>query len=694
MRIQICGFYGFGNMGDEAILQSIMQDLRDHEYIISTSLPIHLFQGYKKIIDKELRLHEDLRTDFDAYILGGGELNWGYGWRQSLSIFANNVPCMNYGVAYNTRYYYSEKLHPLYHEFLRHFAAISVRDEHSLRLLETMGLKPVLTFDPAINLKTTAFECPENKIAVFPRYEDYPISNQPQIDWLVNELKDVAGDVVLVPCAPFNTEGLKVDLALCEEIHDRLKGSEILNISPFEPGKFKYFISKSRMVYSGGRYHPLVFAIAHDIPYKFAPTASSYPKIQQISEMYKMYGRDDLIRLANLNKLLMFAANRKPRGEVQKIMKLGTEKTRMKKISCIYATARPSDTMIGRKDECHIKLLLDSLAKQTMGPDEFEVMIADCYYDKRPEQDHITDNTYRGVKYPFTIYHWQVKSPWLKRGLWTYQATWNQGIMLADSELICTFGDCCEPIPEYLERMWNWYQKGYWAMGLVNYKINNKLFLKEDLKTMPSDFMKGTRELIKRNWDPHPAVRDSRWVFVDKSPDGIFIPIGFHSAQSFHGYASLPLEAMLKINGMDENLDGCRPLGDCDTGIRLMHAGYKDKVLLDEDLWLYENRHEDVPKSILTYDGPDIRSNLGLMMLNHELKRSRANSHILTDSEIEQIVKYSVDNDPWAKTYDQTQNPHFQWWRKHQPVFDIVELRKQVQEKLKEGIVEIPEYYD
>lgn len=39
MRICICDFYGFGNIGDEAILQSIMEQLGNHEYIISTSLP-------------------------------------------------------------------------------------------------------------------------------------------------------------------------------------------------------------------------------------------------------------------------------------------------------------------------------------------------------------------------------------------------------------------------------------------------------------------------------------------------------------------------------------------------------------------------------------------------------------------------------------------------------------------------------
>lgn len=340
--------------------------------------------------------------------------------------------------------------------------------------------------------------------------------------------------------------------------------------------------------------------------------------------------------------------------------------------------------MIGRKDECHIKLFLDSLAKQTMIPDE--VMIADSYYDKRPEQDHIKDNTYRGVKYPFTIYHWQVKSPWLKRGLWTYQASLNQGIMLSDAEMLCFFGDCCEPMPEYLERMWAWHMKGYFAMGLTVYKINNKLALKTNMD-------KGNFSIPPR-MDSDQIIRDCRWVFVESCQDGIYIPQGFHSAQSFHGYSSVPLETMLKINGFDENMDGTRALHDIDTGIRIMHAGYLEKIVLDKNIVIFENRHENVPKSLLFNEtGTAIRSNLGLMMLNHNEMRFRANSYVLTDSEIDWIVKYSIENESWARAHDQMQNTHFQWWLKHQPMFDISEVREQVHENLKKGIVEIPEYY-
>jgi len=263
--------------------------------------------------------------------------------------------------------------------------------------------------------------------------------------------------------------------------------------------------------------------------------------------------------------------------------------------------------------------------------------------------------------------------------------------MLADSELICTFGDCCEPIPEYLERMWVWYLKGYFAMGLVVYKKNNKLLLSGGMFKDTST-IKQAQELIGKDWDLQSVIRDSRWYYVDRhqSQNGVNIPKGFHSGQCFHGYASVSLEAILKINGFDENHDGDKCGGDLATGIQLVDAGYTGKVLLDKNIWIFENAHENVPKSILFCDGPAIRSNLGLLMLNHEKKRYISNSYILTDEEIDWIYNYSKKD--WGG-YDMRQNPHFQWWRKHQPIFDLAELRKQVQENLKKGIVEIPEYY-
>lgn len=283
-----------------------MEQLGDNEYIVSTSLPYHQMQEYSERMGLEVRSHEDHRTDIDLYILGGGELNWGYAWRQCLSMFASKVPCMNYAVGYNKLWYYSEHLHEVYRAFLNNFNIISVRDKESYNLIDGLGseLFPALTFDPTINLQETPFPCPENKILVFPRYEDVA-SNQPQFDWLIDTLRDVSDEVVLVPCAPYNVDGQHIDLQLCKYLSERLEGSEILNISPFCPRQVKYLVSKSKRVVSGGRYHPIVFAIAHDIPYCISTTSHSYPKLQSLVNMHDQFGKYGLKKLAEQNVELL-----------------------------------------------------------------------------------------------------------------------------------------------------------------------------------------------------------------------------------------------------------------------------------------------------------------------------------------------------------------------------------------------------
>lgn len=362
-----------------------------------------------------------------------------------------------------------------------------------------------------------------------------------------------------------------------------------------------------------------------------------------------------------------------------------------KKISCIYATSRQPGAMIGRENVDHISLFLDGLSKQTFNSNDFEVMIADGYYDKR--RDHVTNNTYREIEYPFTIYHWQVKSPWLKKGLWTGQAPWNQGLMLSNAELIVTFNDCCEPQTDYLEHIWNWYLKGYWAMGLVIYKKANKLALKNELsEEWESVIVEHEKELIKTGWDVNPIVRDSRWPYVEHSGDGIYIPKGDTAGALFYGYSSAPLETLLTINGFDENFDGEGTLTDVDTGIRLVGAGYQDKFILDKNIWIFENAHYGIPQDILTYKGPSIRSNYSLMMLNNNKGRWKANSYRLTDDEIKWICEHAKE---WGfKDIDQKKNPEFEWWYRNPPIFYMRELRNVVQEKLKTGLVEIPDYYN
>lgn len=295
MRICITGFYGWGNNGDEGILLSIMDSLGDNEYVVCTNLPYTLSENYRKRLPvlEDVRHMYDGRSDYDAFLLGGGGLSWGFGWRQALVALSAEKPSMNYGVGYSTRSMFHKKLMGLYAEFLKQFDAITVRDEQSLQLLRELGVQGALTMCPSINLKGEKFDCPQNMIAVCPRYED-AVSydhNKPQIDWMFSRLQNVSDEVLLIPFAPYNKEGVPVDLALCRDLAKRLRNAQILDVDGYSPRKIKYAISKSKLVISGGRYHALVWAAAHNVPYEVCPSATeNYPKANAFIEMHKKYG--------------------------------------------------------------------------------------------------------------------------------------------------------------------------------------------------------------------------------------------------------------------------------------------------------------------------------------------------------------------------------------------------------------------
>jgi polysaccharide pyruvyl transferase WcaK-like protein len=286
-------------LGDEGILQAIMDELGDNEYSVSTTLPFTMLANYHRRFPqlKDVRQIYDTRTDFDAYILGGGKLNWGYGWRQALAVFSSGKPSMNYAVAYGKHpMLYHPKLNDLYAEFLKQFSAVTVRDQDSYDIMQELGVNATLTMCPAINLKEEKTSCPENMIVVCPRYEDSDQhgnsgDNKPQIDWIVNRLKGQEDEVLLIPFAPKNMEGVPVDLALCREISSRLKGAMILPTDGFNPRQVKYAISKAKTVISGGRYHALIWAISHNKPYEVCPSAiANYPRIQSILRTHQKYG--------------------------------------------------------------------------------------------------------------------------------------------------------------------------------------------------------------------------------------------------------------------------------------------------------------------------------------------------------------------------------------------------------------------
>lgn len=311
MRICIAGFYGFMNSGDDGILTSIMDSLGlENEYIVSTSLPFTHVDDYSHRVPMvtDVRTLYDGRVDFDAYLLGGGKIDWGFAAEQLIRVMNAKIPVMGYGLGFRTDIQLVLGLENVLGQFLDLFNVITVRDRASLNILP-IGVRE-LTMCPAINLNEEKTHCPEGMIAACPRYEDYDasgqVNNEPQIEWFVSRLKDCKEEVLLIPFSPRDLEGHLRDLEVCKEIARRLGGCHIYPTDGYNPRKVKYAISKSKLVISGGRYHALVWAAAHNIPYEVAPTITGLAKnkIDGFIEMHQKYGSEKLKEMEKQNKTL------------------------------------------------------------------------------------------------------------------------------------------------------------------------------------------------------------------------------------------------------------------------------------------------------------------------------------------------------------------------------------------------------
>ena len=304
MIYNICGFYGYGNLGDEGILHAIIDNIREIDkspaFHISTTLCSHARERYETALKttlpeiQSIRDVYDTRSDYDVFILGGGNLNWGYGWRLALSAFASGKKSMNYGVGYAPHMgtpLYTAKLNGLYREFLNQFNNVTVRDEYSSGLLRGMKVEHKLTMCPGINLTTDPqqkLNDIENSVVVCPRYEDstekgVPVDNALQIDQIVSRILAVPTftKITLLPLA-LN------DLELCKAIQwDLPSKHESIIYQPTSPQAAKHAISKAKLVISGGRYHAVLWAIAHNTPYEITQSATRYDKVTDLIETHK-----------------------------------------------------------------------------------------------------------------------------------------------------------------------------------------------------------------------------------------------------------------------------------------------------------------------------------------------------------------------------------------------------------------------
>lgn len=289
----LCGYYGRDNVGDEALLMTLIQMLpQGIKPLVLSANP----QKTKETLQVQALPNRSAFSILEAlqqgdyFLWGGGSL------MQDVTSFRNPI---YYGglmaLAQQrglTAIAWAQGIGPLRSRFSRWLTRqslfgcekISVRDQASAELLSSWGLSPLIAPDPVWALESESFpelwELPAPRVAVTLR--QHPQLTQPKIQAITTALisfqKATDTCILLVPFQP-------KDQQIAEEISRQLPDPKAV-ITNESPTRLKRLFRGVEMAI-GMRYHSLIMAASEEC----RCFAISYdPKISQLMTEFEMPG--------------------------------------------------------------------------------------------------------------------------------------------------------------------------------------------------------------------------------------------------------------------------------------------------------------------------------------------------------------------------------------------------------------------
>ena len=265
----LCGYYGKGNGGDEALLVSMLEMLPPNvKPLVLSANPRATSKSYGVKSYDRMNSGSVVRAlkESQVLILGGGSLI------QDATSLRNSI---YYGGLMGLAHQFglqtiaiAQGIGPVNQPLTRWIAkrafgscmALSVRDPASVTLLESWGISSIVAPDPVWSLAATPVpeiaSIPSPKIAVTLR--SHPQLTNQRLDTLTQALVDLqaatGSHILLVPFQP------TTDLDLAEQIRSELTdNSQILSLS--DPKQLKGLFQGVDLAI-GMRYHSLIMAAA------------------------------------------------------------------------------------------------------------------------------------------------------------------------------------------------------------------------------------------------------------------------------------------------------------------------------------------------------------------------------------------------------------------------------------------------
>lgn len=279
----LCGYYGFGNGGDEALLATLLQMLPKTvtPIVLSANPEATERQHGVRACDRSNPLHvfQVLRQS-QAFIWGGGSLI-----QDSTSLASPLYYCGLMQLAQTlglTTIAWAQGVGPLKHPLTKAIArwtfrrctGFSTRDPGSAALLQSWGLVGDWAPDPVWAMTTTATESLPSSPTVAVTLRPHPLLTPERIDCLIEALlgfqTQTAAQVLLIPFQRSQ------DRPLALTIQARLSGSEVIEIE--DPQALKAVYRQVKMAIAM-RLHGVIMAAAEGC----RCVALSYdPKVRQL----------------------------------------------------------------------------------------------------------------------------------------------------------------------------------------------------------------------------------------------------------------------------------------------------------------------------------------------------------------------------------------------------------------------------
>lgn len=288
------GFFGRGNCGDEAILQTIYDLFSPYfNIVISTELndankeAMNVLHPYDKceVINCEVRDRFNPKVTA-GYLLGGGGLGLGLGWNQAFIAFRKDVKTIQAGVHLEASFVKGEKgateslgelasilecsgdKDKLYNMtvagVLSLFDYLALRNSQSMEFAEKLGIKALYRPDWVFGMKKdTCEEVKQDKKRMLVTIREYPpqLQNYDSLKLWLDKINNYAEKLgMYVKYLPFCDKDAETTRKA------GIKADDIIDGEYWNPRRVKQWIANSGLMVSMGRFHATVFAISEGTP--------------------------------------------------------------------------------------------------------------------------------------------------------------------------------------------------------------------------------------------------------------------------------------------------------------------------------------------------------------------------------------------------------------------------------------------